>query len=97
MTSYWKCIDNCFQCYNENEDSEDAVVEKIAAKHQKTWEYQETDDDDTTEHERATDQDAGKFIAGLRLYFMQEGSEGSPISALETQGILINSSEVINC
>jgi hypothetical protein len=31
-----------------------------------------------------TNQDARKFIAGLRLYFLQEGSEGSPISALET-------------
>jgi hypothetical protein len=25
-----------------------------------------------------------KFIAGLRLYFMQEDNEGSPTSALET-------------
>jgi hypothetical protein len=24
-----------------------------------------------------------KFIAGLQLYFMQEGNEGSPIPALE--------------
>jgi hypothetical protein len=31
-----------------------------------------------------TNQDARKFIAGLQLYFMQEGNEGSPISALET-------------
>jgi hypothetical protein len=31
-----------------------------------------------------TNQDATKFIAGLRLYFMQEGNEGSPTSALET-------------
>jgi hypothetical protein len=29
-------------------------------------------------------QDARKFIAGLRLYFMQEDNEGSPVSALET-------------
>jgi hypothetical protein len=31
-----------------------------------------------------TNQDARKFIAGLRLYLMLEGNEGSPISALET-------------
>jgi hypothetical protein len=31
-----------------------------------------------------TNQDARKFIAGLQLYFMQEGNEGSPVSALET-------------
>jgi hypothetical protein len=37
-----------------------------------------------TEHERVTNQDGRKFIAGLWLYFMQEGNEGSPISALET-------------
>jgi hypothetical protein len=30
-----------------------------------------------------TNQDARKFIAGLWLYFMQEGNEGSLISALE--------------
>jgi hypothetical protein len=39
-----------FQCCNENEDCEEAVVERITAKHWKT-EDQETDKDDTTEHE----------------------------------------------
>jgi hypothetical protein len=34
--------------------------------------------------ERVTNQDARKFTAGLRLYFMQEGSEDSPMSAVET-------------
>jgi hypothetical protein len=34
-----------------------------------------------TKHEQVTNQDAIKFIAGLRLYFMHEGS---PIFALET-------------
>jgi hypothetical protein len=34
--------------------------------------------------ERVTNQDDRKFIAGLRLYFMQEGNESRPISALET-------------
>jgi hypothetical protein len=78
------CIDNSIQCYNENKDCEDATVEQIAAKYQKTSEYQETDEDDMTERERVTNQDARKFMAGLRLYFMQEGNEDSPISALET-------------
>jgi hypothetical protein len=31
-----------------------------------------------------TNQDARKFIAGVRLYFMQKGNEGSPIHAPET-------------
>jgi hypothetical protein len=44
-------IDNNLQCYNENEDSEEAFVEQIALKHQKTSEDQETDENDMTEHE----------------------------------------------
>jgi hypothetical protein len=67
----FSCIDSSLQCYNENEYREDTTVEQIAAKHQKTSAYQETDEDDTTEHERVTNQDAKKFIARLRLYFMQ--------------------------
>jgi hypothetical protein len=80
----FSCIDNSLQCYNENKDCEKATAERIAAKHQKTPEYQETDEDDTTELERITSQDARKCIAELRLYFMQEANEGSPVSALET-------------
>jgi hypothetical protein len=38
----------------------------------------------TTEGERVSNQNARKFTAGLPLYFMQEGTEGGPISALET-------------
>jgi hypothetical protein len=79
----FSCIDNSPQCYDKNKDSEEAIVEQIAADHQKTSD-QETDHDDTTEGELVTNQDARTFIAGLRLYFMQEGIEGSPVSALET-------------
>jgi hypothetical protein len=53
--------------FNENEDCEGAIVEQIAAKHQKTSEYQETDEDDMTESKRVTNQDARKLIAILRL------------------------------
>jgi hypothetical protein len=74
----FSCIDNSLQCYNENENCEDAIAQQIAAK------YQNTDKDDTTERERVTNQDTRKFIAGLRLYFMQEGNEGSPTSVPET-------------
>jgi hypothetical protein len=42
----FSCIDNSLQRYNDNEDCEDATVEQIAAKHQKTSEYQEADEDD---------------------------------------------------
>jgi hypothetical protein len=56
-------------------------LQRNTRRHQK---IQETDDDDTIERERVAKQGARKFIACLRLYFMQEGNEGSPTSALET-------------
>jgi hypothetical protein len=74
--------DSSLQCYNKNEDCDEEIVEQIEAKHNKTSDDQESDEDDTTERERVTDQDA--TVAGLRLNFMQEGNEGSPVSALET-------------
>jgi hypothetical protein len=92
--TYWKCTTSeitknfhastSLKWYNENEDCEGAIVAEIAAKHQKTSECQETNKDDTTKHERVTNQDARIIISGLRLYFMQEGNEGSPMSTLET-------------
>lgn len=45
---------------------------------------QETDEDDTTERERAHNQDTKIFIAALKLYFMQKSNEGSHISAPES-------------
>jgi hypothetical protein len=71
-------------CYNKDEGCEEAVVEQIAAKHRKTSDDQQTDEEDATEHELVTIQDDRKFIAGLRLHFMQEGNEGFPATALET-------------
>jgi hypothetical protein len=35
-----------------------------------------------TECEQVTNQDARKFISGLKLYFMQVGNEGSRVYAL---------------
>jgi hypothetical protein len=80
----FSCIDISLQRYSENEDYEKTIVKQIAAKHQNTSEDQETNEDNTTEHERVTNQNDRKFIAGLRLCFMQEGNAGGPISALET-------------
>jgi hypothetical protein len=45
---------------------------------------QETHKDDTIKREQVTNQNGGKFIAGLCLYSTQEGNEGSPTSAPET-------------
>jgi hypothetical protein len=47
----FSCIDNSLQYYNKNEGCDEDIFEKIAAKHQKTSEDQETNEDDTTEHE----------------------------------------------
>jgi hypothetical protein len=41
------CINNSLQCYNENEDCGDAVVEQVTATHQETSQNQETDEVDT--------------------------------------------------
>ncbi|XP_072119240.1 tigger transposable element-derived protein 4-like [Mobula birostris] len=76
-------INNHLECYNENEDLEDAIVESIVSIHQgRKYEDEESDQDDTSEPELVTTQDARKFIVGLQRYFMQEGNEGSPLSAL---------------
>jgi hypothetical protein len=40
--------------------------------------HQETVEADMTEREWVTNQDSRECIAGLLLYFMQEGNEGSP-------------------
>jgi hypothetical protein len=34
----FSCINTSLQCYNENEDCEEAIVKQIAAKHQKSSE-----------------------------------------------------------
>jgi hypothetical protein len=76
------CSDNSLQCCHEIDDCEEAVVEQISAKHHKTSEVEESDEDDTTEREGVTQQDARILIAGLRLWFMQEGNEGKPAPKL---------------
>ena len=59
-------IDNNVECYNENEDCEDEIVESIQSKHQdEEWEGEESDEDDTSELEQVTTQDARKFIDQL--------------------------------
>jgi hypothetical protein len=58
---------NSLPCYNENEDCEEVTVEQSAAKHHKTSENQETDEDDT-KCEQVTIHDARKFTA--ELYFI---------------------------
>lgn len=77
-------VDSCLRCYGENDNFEDEIVEQIAAKHQKMSEdSDEGDGAETPDVDEVANQDARKYIAGLRRYFMQQGNEGSPTSALD--------------
>jgi hypothetical protein len=68
------------------------MVESILSKHQdEELEGEESDEDDTSELERVATQDARKFIDRLRRYFMQEGNEGSPLSALDVCADFVHS------
>jgi hypothetical protein len=58
----FESIDNNVECYNENENCEDEIVESILSKHQD----EESDKDDTSELERVTTQDARNFIDRLQ-------------------------------
>ncbi|KII71184.1 hypothetical protein RF11_09205 [Thelohanellus kitauei] len=65
-------IDNNLQCYDNIEDCDDLIVE----------EDEEDDDDDDDSHVPVTNHEAKKCMVVLQRYFMQEGNEGSPTSAL---------------
>jgi hypothetical protein len=65
-------FENSLQCDDENDDSEEAIVEQIAVKHQNNSEDRESDEDATIKRERLSNQDSRKFIAGLRPHFMQK-------------------------
>nr|CAD7458593.1 unnamed protein product [Timema tahoe] len=65
------------------QNCEDTFIEEIVAKHLETTEKQENDDNETPK--QVTNQDASKYIAGLRCYFMQEGNEGIPHSFISTR------------
>ena len=75
-------IDNNIECFDENEDCEDSIVEHMLATNPKLGEAQESDDEDPPE-QMVTDLEARKCISCLKPYFMQIGNEGSPTSALD--------------
>jgi hypothetical protein len=58
----FSCIVKSLQCYDGNEDSEDGTVEQSAAKHQRTSEHQETDEDDKAESGPVTYQVLGSLL-----------------------------------
>ena len=71
-------IDKNLPCYNNNEDCEDLIVNGIISKHENV----EDDEDDEESPVRITNKEVKKSVAVLKQYFMQEGNEGSPTSAL---------------
>ncbi|KII66804.1 hypothetical protein RF11_15273 [Thelohanellus kitauei] len=73
-------IDNNLPCYDNNEDCDDLIVEGIKSKHEK---FEEDDDNDDESPVPVTNHEAKKCMAVLQGYFMQEGNEGSPTSALK--------------
>jgi hypothetical protein len=77
-------LDIDLQCYNENEDYEEATVEQIAVKRQNISEDQYTNGYGMAERVQVSNQNSRKFSPSLLLYLMQEGSGGSPISAPES-------------
>ena len=74
-------IDDTVSCYNENDHCEDDILEQIAEERQNTMHTAE-DEDDMPEIRHVTNREAKKYIDELRIYFMQESNEGSPITAL---------------
>ena len=75
-------IENNIECFDENEECKDSIVEHMLAKNPKLGEAQESDDEDPPE-QMVTNQEARKCISCLKRYFMQIGNEGSPTSALD--------------
>jgi hypothetical protein len=65
------------------------------AKHEKTSADQETDEEEMTDHEWVTNQDARKFVVLLWLHLMQEGNEGIPIFAIETRTVSVNQEDTV--
>jgi len=72
-------IDTSLPCYDENGDFEDAIVEQIKSKHQT---LEEPDDSDDEELLPVTNREAKQCVDTLQRYFMQDGNDGSPMSAL---------------
>ena len=56
-------------------------MEQIAEERQNTIHTAE-DEDDMSELRHVTNREAKKYIDELRIYFMQESNEGSPVAAL---------------
>ncbi|CAK9828167.1 Tigger transposable element-derived protein 4 [Anthophora retusa] len=99
VTNYedFESIDSAIECYNTNEDCKDDISEIIESKYQnEELECEESNEDKIFEPEQVTLQDAGKFINGLRRFFMQEGNEGSPLSSLDICADFVRTQSIKN-
>ena len=76
-------IDNNLPCNDENEICDQAIIEQIVTERSEIAEILESDENDLSEYCQVTNKDARRHIAELRRYFMQEGNEGCPFSALD--------------
>ncbi|CAH8477968.1 unnamed protein product [Dicrocoelium dendriticum] len=87
-------IDNELQLYDGNEECDAAIVARIAAKHTTATEDHGRDEENPNVLMPVTKQDARKCIETLHRYFMQEGNEGSPITALHVCGDFVRMQSV---
>ncbi|KAL1488913.1 hypothetical protein ABEB36_014700 [Hypothenemus hampei] len=81
-TEEFSTIDDYLLCYDENEDCEDAIIDRIKSRNQENNNEDVEDGADDDPPVSVTNHEARKYITGLQRYFMQEGNEKSPMSAL---------------
>ena len=70
------------------------LLKALSKQQDEELEGKESDEVDTSELERVATQDARNFIDRLRRYFMQEGNEGSPLSALDVCADFVHSQSI---
>ncbi|CAH8643307.1 unnamed protein product [Dicrocoelium dendriticum] len=87
-------IDNELQLYDGNEECDAALVARIAAKHTTATEDHGSGEENPNVLMPVTKQDARKCIETLHRYCMQEGNEGSPITALHVCGDFVRMQSV---
>lgn len=71
-------LDSNVQCYDQNEYVDDVIIQSIQDQ------YNSDEDTDEEPDPPIRLQEAKKSLETLRLFFLQQGNEESPISALDT-------------
>ena len=74
-------VENNIQCNDKNEDCDEDIVKEIRAKCLKIS-AKINKDDDSVERKQVTNSEARSAITLLQRYFMQQGNEDRPMSAL---------------